>query len=378
MGKDVREMMKVPFYGHVRQYHSLKAEIDGAIQAVLESGEYTLGPTLARFERELAEYAGLKYAVGVNSCTDALWLSLMALGVGPGDEVITVANTFFATVEAIWIAGAKPVFVEIEPDTCLIDACRIEAAINPRTKAIMPVHLYGQMADMRAIAAIVRKHGLLLVEDNAQSIDACGPDFFPGELSEAVCTSFLIQKNLGTFGDAGAVLTNREDLAVRIRKLRNHGSLQRGYQSMGYNSRLDDLQAGVLSVKLKKIREWSDRRREIAAMYTAGLNDLGFKLPVEKPGYRHVYHQYEIEVDERDAMLAYLSDAGIDAKTHYPIPIHKQAGYSWGMPADPEPVLPLTEASSARVVSLPMFPELTQEEIDYVIEVCQRWADRAG
>jgi dTDP-4-amino-4,6-dideoxygalactose transaminase len=366
--------MKVPFYGHVRQYHNLQAEIDTAIRSVLESGEYVMGPTLARFEKELAAYAGMKHAIGLNSGTDAIWLPLMALGIGPGDEVITTANTFFATAEAIWIAGARAVFVDIEPDTCLINAGRIEAAVTPRTRAIVPVHLYGQMADMQTIHAIAQKHHLIVIEDNAQAIDARGPNFALGELSDALATSFIIQKNLGTFGDGGAVITNRDDIVPRIRALRNHGSLKRSIHSMGYNSRLDDLHAGILSVKLTKITEWSDRRRDIARMYTEGLKDTGLQLPTEKPGYRHVYHLYVIEVDNRDAMLKYLNDNGVDAKLHYPIAIHQQEGYPWGKDADPRPSLPLTERHAARVISLPMFPELTQDEIDYTIDVCRRWA----
>jgi dTDP-4-amino-4,6-dideoxygalactose transaminase len=366
--------MQVPFYGHVRQYHNLQTEIDGAIHAVLESGEYVMGPTLARFEKELAAYAGMRHAIGLNSGTDAIWLPLMALGIGPGDEVITTANTFFATAEAIWIAGARAVFVEIEPDTCLIDASKIEAAITPRTRAIVPVHLYGQLVDMKAIQAIARKHNLIVIEDNAQAIDARGPDFALGELSDAVATSFIIQKNLGTFGDGGAVVTNRDDIVPRVRALRNHGSPKRSVHSMGYNSRLDDLHAGILSVKLKKITEWSDRRREIARMYTEGLKDTGIQLPTVKPGYRHVFHLYVIEVDNRDAMLKFLNEAGVDAKMHYPIAIHQQAGYPWGKDADPRPALPLTERHVARVISLPMFPELTQDEIAYTIETCRQWA----
>ena len=368
--------MRVPFYGHVRQYHNLKADIDAAIHVVLESGEYVLGPTLARFEKELAGYAGMKHAVGVNSGTDALWLALLALGIGPGDEVITTSNTFFATAEAIWITGAKAVFVEIEPDTCLMDPACLEAAITPRTKAIIPVHLYGQMADMKAISAIARRHHLAVLEDNAQSIDSRGPDFTIGELSDAVCTSFIIQKNLGAFGDGGAVLTNRDDVASRIRALRNHGSVKRSVHSMGYNSRLDDLHAGILSVKLRKVSEWSERRRAIARMYTEGLKGTGIKLPTEKPGYRHVYHLYVIEVDQRDALLKYLNDEGVDAKVHYPIAIHQQEGYPWGKAADPKPLLPLTEKHASRIISLPMFPELTQQEIDCTIELCRKWAGR--
>jgi dTDP-4-amino-4,6-dideoxygalactose transaminase len=315
----------------------------------------------------------MKHAIGCNSGTDALWLAFLALGIGPGDEVITVANTFFATAEAIWFVGAKPVFVEIDPHTCNIDPTQIEAAITGKTKAIVPVHLYGQLADMPAIAEIAKKHNLLVVEDCAQAIGAAGAGFAIGEHSDAVCTSFIIQKNLGTFGDGGAVVTNRDDIVDRIRALRNHGSLKRSYHSMGYNSRLDDLHAGILSVKLKQVDAWSDRRREIAAMYSKGLQDTSLKLPYEMPGYRHVYHLYVIETDRRDAMLKYLNNAGVDAKTHYPIAIHQQEGYPWGKSADLDVSLSLTEKSAASVISLPMFPELTQDEVDYVIETVLAW-----
>ncbi len=365
--------MKVGFYGHVRQYHNLKQEIDAAIREVLESGEYVMGPTLGRFEQELAAYCHMKNAIGCNSGTDALWLAFLALGIGPGDEVITVANTFFATAEAIWFTGAKAVFVEIDPATCNIDPNQIEAAITNRTKAIVPVHLYGQVADMPAITKIAKRHNLRVIEDCAQALGAAGDGFAIGELSDAVCTSFIIQKNLGTYGDGGAVITNRDDLVNRIRALRNHGSIKRSVHSMGYNSRLDDLHAGILSVKLRKLDEWSERRREIAKLYTQGLKNTGLKLPYEMPGYKHVYHLYVIEADQRDAMLKYLNDAGVDAKVHYPIAIHQQEGYPWGKPADLGLSLPLTERSAASVISLPMYPELTQEEIDYVIHMVRAW-----
>ncbi len=368
--------MKVGFYGHVRQYHNLQAELDAAIHEVLESGEYVLGPALARFEKELAASFQMKNAIGVNSGTDALWLVFLALGIGPGDEVITTANTFFATAEAIWFTGAKAVFVEIEPDTCNIDPTKIEAAITPRTKAIVPVQLYGQMANMRAVSEIAKRHNLAVVEDCAQAVDARGDGFAIGELSDAVCTSFIIQKNLGTFGDGGAVITNRDDIVPRIRALRNHGSTKRSFHSMGYNSRLDDLHAAILSVKLKKVTGWSDRRRAIAALYTDGLKKTSLKLPFEKPGYRHVFHLYVIETPQRDAMLKYLNEAGIDAKMHYPIAIHQQEGYPWGKAADLNVKLPLTEKSAASVISLPMYPELEQAEIEYVVDMCRAWEDR--
>jgi dTDP-4-amino-4,6-dideoxygalactose transaminase len=263
--------------------------------------------------------------------------------------------------------------VDIEPDTCNIDPSLIEAAITDRTKAIVPVHLYGQPANMPAVAEIARRHNLLVIEDCAQAIGAAGDGFAIGELSDAVCISFIAQKNLGTFGDSGGLLTNRDDIVERIRALRNHGSFKRSCHSMGYNSRLDDIHAAVLSVKLRRIDAWNDRRREVAAMYTQGLKDTGLQLPCQKPGYRHVYHLYVIETDRRDEMLKYLNDAGIDAKTHYPIAIHQQEGYPWGKPADLDVSLPLTERSAAYVISLPMFPELTQAEIDYVIATVRAW-----
>src|SRR6266516_2580628 len=323
--------MKVPFYGHVRQYHNIQRELDDAIHTVLESGQYVMGPALQQFERQLAGYFGMRHAVGVNSGTDALWLVFLALGIQPGDEIITTANTFFATAEAIWFVDAKAVFVDTDPKTRNIDPAKIEAAITPRTRAIVPVHLYGLCADMKAIHEIARKHNLFVIEDSAQAIDGHGPGWKQGELSDAVCTSFIIQKNLGTFGDGGAVVTNRSDIDTTIRRLRNHGSLKRSVHSFGFNSRLDDLHAAVLSVKLKYITKWSDRRREIAARYNKGLaNCKSFTLPTELPGYRHVYHLYVIETkrpEQRDPLVDFLVKNNIDAKTHYSIAIHQQAGY---------------------------------------------------
>src|SRR5215471_11543109 len=263
--------MKVEFYGHVRQYHNIKSEIDKNIQTVLESGQYVMGPMLKKFEGELAAYHGTKFAIGTGNGTDAIWLSLMALGIGEGDEVITHANTFFATAEAIWIAGATAVLVDCDPKTKCIDPAAIEKAVSSKTKAIIPVHLYGQCADMPAIKAIADKHRLHVIEDNAQGIDAAGDTFKIGELSDAATVSFIIQKNLGTFGDGGALVTNNEKMDATIRKLRNHESNQRNVHSFGFNSRLDDLHAAVLSAKLKHIHEWNDLRRKWAARYTAGL-----------------------------------------------------------------------------------------------------------
>lgn len=369
--------MKVPFYGHVRQYRGIQEQIDANIQEVLESGNYVMGPALKRFEQEFAAYHGMQYAVGVGNGTDALWLAFLALGIGPGDECITTTNTFFATAEAIWIANATAVFVDSDPRTHCIDPSRIEAAITPRTKALVPVHLYGQCADMKAIRRIADKHHLLVIEDNAQGIGAHGDGFRIGELSDAVCTSFIIQKNLGTFGDGGAVVTNRNEVDRIVRKLRNHGSDKRSCHSMGYNSRLDDIHAAVLSAKLKQIDGWNDLRRQWSARYSACLKDARhITLPYEMPGYRHVFHLYVIETRQpahRDALLDFLNQSGIDAKCHYPIAIHQQEGYPWGKPARIAGPIPNSERNAACCISLPMFPELTAEEVGYVIEKTLEW-----
>jgi dTDP-4-amino-4,6-dideoxygalactose transaminase len=369
--------MKVEFYGHVRQYKNIQSEIDQNMKAVIESGQYVLGPMLKKFEGELAAYHGTKYAIGLGNGTDAIWLALMALGIGAGDEVITNANTFFATAEAIWIAGATAVLIDCEPETKCIDPAKIEAAITPKTKAIIPVHLYGQCADMKAIRKIADKHKLFVIEDNAQAIGASGDGFKISELSDASTTSFIIQKNLGTFGDSGALLTNNEKIDTVVRKLRNHGSNARNVHSFGFNSRLDDLHAGILSAKLKHIDKWNDQRRKWAARYTAGLKDAkNFTLPSERKGYRHVFHLYVLDMKKpevRDSFLKYLNDNGVDAKTHYSIAIHKQAGYPWGKGARVNGSVANAERNADSCISLPMFPELNEQEVDFVIAKCMEW-----
>jgi len=374
--------MNVAFYGHVRQYHNIQQQIDANIHEVLESGQYVMGPALKRFEQEFAAYHGAKYACGVGNGTDALWLAFQALGIGPGDECITTANTFFATAEAIWIAGATAVFVDSDPRTNCIDPSKIEAAITPKTKALVPVHLYGQCADMKAIRAIADHHKLFVIEDNAQGIGARGAGFRVGELSDAVCTSFIIQKNLGCFGDGGAVVTNHEKVDRVVRKLRNHGSDKRSCHSPGYNSRLDDLQAAVLSAKLKHIDEWNALRRKWAVRYCAGLKDASaITLPYETPGSYHVYHLYVIETKKpqhRDALLDFLNQNGVDAKCHYPIAIHQQEGYPWDKSARIAAPVVNSERNAACCVSLPMFPELTADEVDYVIAKTLEWDRKAS
>ncbi len=374
-------MMQVSFYGHVRQYKNIQSEIDANLKRVLESGEYVQGPMLKQFEQELAAFHGMTHAAGTGNGTDAIWLALMAMGIGPGDEVITHANTFFATAEAIWIAGATAVLVDCDPKTKCIDPAKIEAAITPKTKAIIPVHLYGQCADMPAIKAIADRHKLRVIEDNAQAIDAAGAGFKIGELSDATSTSFIIQKNLGTFGDGGALVTNNADIDATVRKLRNHGSSKRNVHSYGFNSRLDDLHAGVLSAKLKHIHEWNDQRIHWAARYTAALKGVShITLPYARPGYRHVFHLYAIETKNpahRDPLVDFLVKAGVDAKTHYSIAIHKQEGYPWGKGARIVGSVANAEHNAATCVSLPMYPELKSEEVDYVAAKVLEW-DKAA
>ena len=369
--------MQVGFYGHVRQYKNIQAEIDANIRRVLESGEYVQGPMLKQFEQELAAFHGTSHAIGVGNGTDAIWLALMAMGIGAGDEVITHPNTFFATAEAIWVAGATAVFVDCDPKTKCIDPALIEAAVTPRTKAIIPVHLYGQCADMPAIRKIADRHKLRVIEDNAQAIDAAGDGFRIGELSDATSISFIIQKNLGTFGDGGALVTNDAGIDAQVRKLRNHGSTKRNVHSFGFNSRLDDLHAGVLSAKLRHIHDWNDQRIQRAARYTAGLaGATQIELPFVRPGYRHVFHLYVIETKNpahRDGLVDFLVANGVDAKTHYSIAIHKQEGYPWGKDARIVGPVDNAERNAASCVSLPMYPELTEAEVDYVVAKVLEW-----
>jgi len=369
--------MKVSFYGHVRQYEKIKAEIDANMEQVLMSGQYVHGPMNKQFEKEFAAFSGTKYSIPCGNGTDAIWLTLMALGIGPGDEVITHPNTFFATAEAIWITGATAVFVDCCPQTKCICPDLIEAAITPKTKAIIPVHLYGQCADMPAIKKIADKHKLYVIEDNAQGIDGAGDTFKIGELSDAVTTSFIIQKNLGCFGDGGAIATNNEQVYEKAKLLRAHGSPARDVHSFGFNSRLDDLQAGVLSAKLKHIHAWNDLRIKWAARLNEGLKGIRCAdLPYQRPGYRHVWHLYVIETkrpEDREPMLKFLNDNGVDAKTHYSIAIHKQDGYPWGKGARVVGEVKNAEANAACCISLPMYPELTEAEVDHMIDVVRKW-----
>lgn len=369
--------VKVPFYGHVRQYHNLKEDIDQAIHDVLESGVYTLGPQGKEFEKELTEYMGMKHAIGLNSGTDALWFAMLALGMGPGDEMITTSNTFFATAEAAWLIGVTPVFVDIDPKTRNIDVSKIEEKITPKTKMIIPVHLFGQCADMPAIAEIAKKHKLFVIEDSAQAFGAAGDGWKLGDYSDVVCTSFITAKNLGCFGDGGAIFTNRDDILEPILRMRNHGSVERSKHRPGWNSRLDEIQAAVLRVKLRHIDEFNNNRIARANDYDEFLKNSKCVIPYRTPGYRHIFHLYVIESEDRDAMQAYLKEKGVIALTNYPIAIHEQEGFPFGL-GDPNPKLPNTEWHSARVLSLPMYPELTRDEAKYVADAVLEWEAKSG
>ena len=349
------------------QYHNLKEEIDRGLLAALEATQFILGPNVAAFEEEAAAYLGVPHAVGVASGTDALHLALAAAGIGEGDEVITSPFTFIATAEAIRYVGARPVFVDIDPQTFNLDPAKLEAAVTPRTRAVLPVHLFGQPADLPAIASVCSRHGLLLVEDCAQSFGADCGGRMTGAIGVAGCFSFFPSKNLGGYGDGGMITTTNPELAERVRVLRNHGSKVRYHHSViGFNSRLDELQAVILRVKLKYMNEFTAGRRRVAHRYSAHLQGTGIIPPHEDGKGLHVYHQYTVLTDRRDAIMAALQQAGIACAIYYPIPLHRQEVFA----ADFAGLsLPVTERVAARCLSLPVFPEMTDAQVDEVVSV---------
>jgi len=358
----------VPFVDLKAQYASIKNEIDAAIARVIADTAFIMGREVRAFEEAFADYLGARFCIGVNSGTAALQLALMACGIGPGDEVIAPSFTFFATAEAISVLGAKPVFVDIDPVSYTIDAAQIEAAITPRTRAIIPVHLYGQAADLDPILAIAKRHKLRVIEDAAQAHGAEYKQKRVGALGDAGCFSFYPSKNLGAYGEAGAIVTNDEGLAQQLRLLRDHGSTSKyAHAIVGYNFRMEEIQAAVLNVKLPHLDGWNNLRREHAATYNDLLKDLGFALPREMDCARHVYHVYAIQTENRDDLQQRLTANGIQTGVHYPIPIHLQPAYlSLGYkPGD----LPVTETLSQRVLSLPMFPELRADQQRRVADV---------
>ena len=365
--------MQVPLVDLRAQYQGIKDEVLAAVAGVFEEMHLYLGPNLQAFEEEFAAYCGARYAVGVGSGTDALILGLRAAGVGPGDEVITVAHTFFADVEAIALVGARPVFVDVEPDTYCLDPATLEAAITPRTRAVIPVHLCGQPADMTPILEVARRHGLFVLEDACQAHGALYQGRRVGTWGDAACFSFYCSKNLGAYGEGGALVTNDEQIAAGVRRLRDHGSdVRYEHAEIGTNARLDELQAAVLRVKLRRLDDWNECRVVAAAAYTQALADSGLALPTVRPDRTHVYHLYVVQTPRRDALQAYLTERGVSTRIHYPIAGHLQpAARDWSRGPGS---LPVTERLVDRVLSLPMYPELAPEQIAYVAE-CVRAFD---
>jgi dTDP-4-amino-4,6-dideoxygalactose transaminase len=368
-------MQPIPFVDLKAQYHALRGELQTAIQDALSSMELVLGPNVAAFEAEFASLCRVEHAIGVGSGTDALYLALRACGVQPGDEVITVSNSFFATAEAIALLGATPVFVDVEPETALVDPSRLEAAITARTRAIVPVHLYGQMADMQPIVKIAREHGLMVVEDACQAHGASDRGMRAGSIGDAAAFSFYMSKNLGAYGEAGAVTTRSSQIAERVRMLRNHGS-ERKYEhhALGINSRLDELQAAALRIKLRHVKGWNSMRRDHAAHYSAliaeafaGTPSATVRPPETRPNADHVFHLYVVQVPAgtRDEIQRQLAARGIATAVHYPIPIHRQPALAHTSAARAQ--LPVTDALAPTILSLPMYAELEDAQIRHVV-----------
>ncbi len=366
--------MNVPFVDLQAQYRAIKEEIDAAVARVLESAAFILGREVEAFEAAFAEYVGARFCVGVSNGTAAVQLALMACGVGAGDEVIVPANTFFASAEAVSTSNATPVFVDADPVSYNIDASKIEAAVTERTRAILPVHLYGQAADLDPVFEIAERHNLIVIEDAAQAHGARYKGRRVGALSRAGCFSFYPGKNLGAYGEGGAVVTDDPEVARTLRLLRDHGSERKyRHEIVGYNFRLEGIQGAVLGVKLRHLDKWNALRREHAARYGELLSGSRLTLPRELPCAEHVYHLYVVQADERDALQKQLAEAGVQTGIHYPVPIHLQPAYSslGHKPSD----FPEAERQAARVLSLPMFPELTEKQIMHVAETIREFKE---
>ncbi len=365
--------MKVPFLDLKAQYLTIKDEIDHAIAKVIESTAFARGPFVEQFEQEFAEFCQCNYSIGVSSGTSALWLAMQALGIGPGDEVITVPNTFIATVEAITFCGATPVFVDIDEKTYTIDPNLIEAAITPKTKAIVPVHLFGQMADMDSIMEIARTHNLLVIEDAAQAHGAEYKGRKAGSIGDVGCFSFYPGKNLGAYGEAGAVVTNNSELASRIRMFSDHGQSAKYMHSFpGWNARMDGIQGAVLSVKLKHLPAWNEARRSHAQEYNRQLSDLeNLILPFEADYGKHVYHVYAIRTSKRDKLLQSLKEHDIYCGIHYPIPVHLTDAYRNSHHKNGS--LEISEKCAGEFLSLPMYAEMNSNHIDRIYDELRKF-----
>jgi dTDP-4-amino-4,6-dideoxygalactose transaminase len=362
----------IPFLDLKAQYASIKDEVDAAVLGVLASTQYVLGDEVARFEQEFADYCGVRHAIAVNTGTSALHLALLAAGVGPGDEVITVPFTFVATVSAICYTGARPIFVDVEPSTLTMDARQLEAKITARTKAIVPVHLYGQMADMDEIKAIADSYGIPVIEDACQAHGAEYKGARAGSIGLSGCFSFYPGKNLGACGEGGMAVTNSDDQARTMRMLRDWGQEQRYHHSLkGFNYRMDGIQGAILRVKLRHLENWTEARRAIGHRYSALLGgSTVVNTPVELPGRRHVYHVYAVRSRDRDGLRRVLDAEGIQSGLHYPIPVHLQKAHAdLGHQAGDFPV---SEAAAQEVMSLPIYPEMTMRQVEIVAEALEQ------
>ena len=364
----------IPLVDLKAQYDSIKPEIDNAIRRVLDSTSFIMGEELERFEEEFAQFCDVKFAIGVANGSDALILALRACGIGEGEEIITVPHTFIATTEAITYVGGKIVFVDIDPKTYTIDVSKIEEKINEKTKAIIPVHLYGQPADMDPIIKLAKEYNLKVIEDAAQAHGAEYKGKKVGSIGDVACFSFYPGKNLGAYGDAGMITTNSEEIAKKVKLLRNHGRITKKYEHEieGYSSRLDNLQAAILRVKLKYLNQWNGMRRKNARKYNELLNNIdGIITPYEADYAKHVYHLYVIRTEERDKLREELKSKGIATGIHYPIPLHLQPAYNYL--GHKKGDFPITEKASQEIISLPMFAELSDEQIEEIVELIKNY-----
>jgi dTDP-4-amino-4,6-dideoxygalactose transaminase len=358
--------MNIPLIDILTQYRSIQSEIDTAVRQVLESGQFILGPNVSGLESEVAGYLGVQHAIGVGSGTDALVLTLRALNIGQGDEVIVPTYTFFATAEAVMLTGAIPVFVDIDEHTYCLDTNQVESLITERTRAIIPVHLYGHPAEMDTLLQLARQYALKVIEDNAQAFGSEFRGRKTGSLGDVACLSFFPTKNLGGYGDGGMIVTNDADLAEHLRMLRSHGWRKKYHpEVLGYNSRLDELQAAILRVKLRHLDKWTERRRTLATHYTSRLFESGVGLPTEAPGAKHVYHLYNVRLKDRDDVQAKLKAQGISSAVYYPKPLHllkpciDQVGVRGSFP--------VAEQASREILAIPFYPEMSDQHIDRVV-----------
>ncbi len=368
--------MNIPLVNVKVQFAQIQAEAEAQVLEILRTGAYILGKHNKAFEVELGAYLGVKHVIPVKSGTDALFIALRAAGIGPGDEVITSPFTFIATAEAIWYLGAKPVFVDIDPVSFNIDVKQIEKKITKKTKAILPVHLFGHCVDVAGLEALAKKHNLLVIGDACQSIGTEYQSKPIGGTFAAECYSFYPTKNLGGCGEGGAVTTNDDALADKIRVLRAHGMREiYKHEMIGYNMRLDEIQCAILRLKLQKLPGWTKRRQEIAQIYIAAFKDLpGVKTPVTKDYSNHIYHQFTLIAENRDKLMAYVKEKGVGTAVHYPIPLHLQECFAYlgeGVGS-----YPVAEDVAKKIFSIPVYPELTTEEIQYIIATVREGATK--